>query len=188
MEKVEKHSGSSAAEKSFDLVEIEQLLFDAVTPELFCAKLSKLFRVRGTEVALMRLNRGQLTFLFPSELRTAGSVPVSNSSAVAARTTVTKKTEIFNNFVKIKHTRIFETVTLGTPETVDISEKASIQKLMSAPVLDGSIAIGVIQVCRKGFDVGSVGPDFSANDLQNLELVAKIASKMPFFTNGPSGQ
>ncbi|GAC1438920.1 MAG: hypothetical protein NVSMB58_34950 [Terriglobales bacterium] len=149
MEKVEKHSGSSAAEKSFDLVEIEQLLFDAVTPELFCAKLSKLFRVRGTEVALMRLNRGQLTFLFPSELRTAGSVPVSNSSAVAARTTVTKKTEIFNNFVKIKHTRIFETVTLGTPETVDISEKASIQKLMSAPVLDGSIAIGVIQVCRR---------------------------------------
>ena len=107
---------------------------------------------------------------------------------MAARTAVSKKTEFFNNFVKIKHTSIFETVKLGIPETVAIFEKASIQKLMSAPVLDRSIAIGVIQVCRKGFDVGSVGPDFSSNDLQNLELVAKIASKMPFFTNGPSGQ
>ena len=192
MGKVNKHSGSSvtgtAAQKAFDLDEIEQLLSEAVTPELFCAKLSRLFHVRGTEVALMRLDKGQLTFLFPSELRTAGSIPVSSSSAVAARTAVTKKTEIFNNFAKIKHTRIFETVKLGTPETVDISEKAPIQKLMSAPVLNHSIAIGVIQVCRKGFDVGSVGPDFSSNNLQNLELAAKIVSKMRFFTNGPSGQ
>ncbi|GAC1434173.1 MAG: hypothetical protein NVS1B11_29650 [Terriglobales bacterium] len=187
MARVDKHFGSgapgTAVEKSPDLAELEQALSDAVTPELFGAKLSKLFRVRGTEVALMRLDKGQLTFLFPPELRTAGSIPVSSSSAVAVRTAVTKKTELFNNFVKVKHISIFETVKLGAPESLDLSEKASIQKLISAPVLHRNKVIGVIQICRKGFDLGSVGPDFSSSDLQQLEAVAKIVSKMPFLNN-----
>lgn len=192
MARADKHSGSGAtgtvAEKPLGLEEIEHLFSEAVTPELFCAKLSKLFHVRGTEVALMRLDKGQLTFLFPAELKTAGSIPVSSSSAVAVRTAVTKKTELFNNFVKVKHISIFETVKLGTPETVDLSEKASIQKLISAPVLNHNKVIGVIQICRKGFDLGSVGPDFSLSDLQKLELVSQCASKMPFLSNDVPGQ
>ncbi len=131
----------------------------------------------------MRLDKGQLTFLFPFALRTAGSIPVSSSSAVAVRTAVTEKSELFNNFVKVKHVSIFETVKLDTSETVDLSEKASIQKLISTPVLNRNKVTGVIQICRKGFDLASVGPDFSTTDLQQLELVAKIASKMPFLNN-----
>jgi hypothetical protein len=190
MSRADKHSAASnsatATAKAYDRVELEHRLSQAETPELFCAELSKLFQVRRTEVAMMRLEKGQLMFLFPTELKTAGSIPVSSSSSVAAHTAATKKTELFNNFVKVRHISLFETVRLGTPETVDRSEQASIQKLMSAPVMHQNKALGVIQVCRKGFDLPSVGPDFSLDDLQKLEAVTKIAASMTLFKSDSS--
>lgn len=190
MSRNEKHSASStgaqATAKAYDRGKLEHTLSQAEAPEQFCAELSTLFQVRRTEVAMMRLEKGQLVFLFPIELKTAGSIPVSSSASIAAHTAVTKKTELFNNFVKVRHISLFESVRLGTPETVDQSEQASIQKLMSAPVMHQNKVLGVIQVCRKGFDLHSVGPDFSLEDLQKLELVSKIAATMPFFKGSSS--
>jgi len=37
--------------------------------------------------------------------------------------------------------------------------------------------LGVIQVCRKGYDLRSAGPDFTLDDLQQLELAAKTVAK-----------
>jgi hypothetical protein len=52
---------------------------------------------------------------------------------------------------------------------------------MSAPILDPQRKVlGVVQVCRKGFDTATAGPDFSPDDLQQLELAAKILSAMAF--------
>ena len=70
----------------------------AATPEQCCTQLSAIFHVRPNEVALLRLEEGLLRFLFPGELITAGSIPISSSSAVAAHTAVTRKIELFNNF------------------------------------------------------------------------------------------
>ena len=69
--------------------------------------------MRPDEVALLRLENGLLKFLFPTELTTAGSIPISSSTAVAAHTAVTKKVELFNNFTRVKHASIFETIKPG---------------------------------------------------------------------------
>ena len=159
---------------------VEFVLSQADTPEKFCAALAKLFGVRPKEVALLLLEKGLLKFVFPEQLQTAGSIPVSSSSSVAAHTASTKKTQLFNSFTKVKHARVFEAVKLaGAGE--DQSEQASIQKLMSVPVLSPERKVlGVIQVSRKAFDPTSAGPDFTPEDLQQLELAARVASKMPF--------
>jgi hypothetical protein len=160
---------------------VESALSQADTPEAFRAAVSKFFSVRPNEVALLRLEKGLLKFVFPDQLKTAGSIPVSSSSSVAAHTASTKKTELFNTFAKVKHARVFETVRLGTTEETDHSEQTSIQKLMSAPILNPQKKVlGVIQICRKGFELASSGPDFTSEDLQNLEAAARVAANLPF--------
>jgi hypothetical protein len=172
---------AAAAAPARDLAMIEHQLGTAGTPDQFCSALSKILRVRQDEVALLQLENNLLRFLFPDELKTAGSIPLSSTSAIAAHTATTRKVELFNNFAKIKHASIFETVRLGNKEEGEQERPATIQKLMSAPVLgDHGKVLGVIQTCRKGFDVASSGPDFTLDDLQQLELAARIAGKARF--------
>ncbi len=160
---------------------VEQVLAHSGNAHEFCAALAKLFGVRITEVALLRADKGLLKFVFPEELKTAGAIPVSSSSAIAAHTASTKKVELFNTFAKIKHARVFETVRLASKEDSEKSEHSQIQKLMSAPILDlERRVVGVIQICRKGFDLGSAGPDFTPRDLQQLETASVVAADMPF--------
>jgi len=164
---------------------VEFVLSRAVTPEKFCAALSKLFAVRLSEVALLRLEKGLLKFIFPEQLQTAGSIPVSSSSSVAADTAMTKKIRLFNAFTMVKHARVFETIKLTGGEDTDPSEQAAIQKLMSAPVLGSDQKVlGVIQISRKAFEAATAGPDFTREDLQQLEVAARVAAKLPFM-QGP---
>ena len=88
------------------------LLDQDVTPGQVCSVLARMFQVQQTEVALLRLDRGLLQFIYPEELRTAGSIPISSTS-IAAHTAISKKSEIFNNFARVKHASVFETVKLG---------------------------------------------------------------------------
>jgi GAF domain-containing protein len=176
--------GTAAARAVASESSVEFVLAKATSPEKFCEALAKLFGVRAKEVALLRLEKGLLKFLFPEQLKTAGSIPVSSSSSIASHTASTKKTELFNTFAKVKHARVFETVKLNVTEEVDHSEHSSIQKLMSAPVLSPERKVlGVIQVCRKGFELASAGPDFTLDDLQQLEIAAKVAAELPFLTD-----
>jgi len=173
--------GTAAAPARASNTSVEHVLSQSATAQQFCAALAKLFGVRPTEVALMRLQKGLLSFLYPEQLKTAGSIPVSSSSAVASHTASTKKTELFNAFVKVKHASIFESVKLIQSEDSDPTVQNTIQKLMSAPVLDAQRKVlGVIQVCRKGYDPANAGPDFTPEDLQQLELAAKVLSNLPF--------
>jgi len=157
-----------------DMSPLEHLLDQDVTPRQVCGVLAKMFEVQQTEVAILRLERGLLHFVFPDELRTAGSIPISSSS-VAAHTAISKKPEIFNNFARVKHASIFEAVKLGASEGVDTSEPLPIQKLMSAPVVDENARVlGVIQISRKGSEATFAGADFSREDLHELEMAAGI--------------
>jgi hypothetical protein len=100
---------------------------------------------------------------------------------------VTKKIELFNNFTRVKHASIFESVKPGGEKSREDGElrPATIHKLMSAPVLDtGDKVLGVIQICHKGFDLISAGPDFTLDDLQQLEQAAKALSKSAFMRVG----
>jgi len=155
-------------------------LAQAGTPEQCCVELGKLFKVRPNEVALLRLENGLLKFLCPSELSTAGSIPISSSTAVAAHTAVTKKIELFNNFTRVKHASIFESIKPGGEKSEEL-RPATIHKLMSAPIVDkADKVLGVVQICRKGFDLASSGPDFTLDDLQQLEAAAKALSHNSF--------
>src|SRR4030081_3411709 len=174
-------SGAAAAAARASNASVEHVLSHCAATQEFCAALAKLFGVRPTEVALMRLQKVCLSFLYPEQLKTAGSIPVSSSSAVAAHTASTRKTELFNAFVKVKHASIFESVKLNSSEDVEPSGQGAIQKLMSVPILDPQRKVlGVVQVCRKGFDTATAGPDFTQDDLQQLELAAKVVSNLPF--------
>lgn len=143
------------------------------TPARVCAELASIFYVRTNEVALLRLQEQILTFLFPTELRSVGAIPLS-SSAIAARTAKSRTAEVFNNFTQVRHHSVFELIKLSGSEATQV-----IQKLMSAPViqLDGMV-LGVIQISRKGVSPAAAGPDFNIRDLVKLEVAASEIGKL----------
>jgi hypothetical protein len=156
-----------------DWMELERLVSSHAGAAEICIEFSKLFRVRQTEVALLRLEGGLLRFLFPAELSTAGAIPLSSSSAIAAHTAGTRKVELYNSFLKVKHASVFESVKLSNPAETSKWEQPPIQRLMSAPVLDAEgDVLGVIQICRKGLDLSSSGSEFTLDDLRRLEHAA----------------
>lgn len=167
-------------ELSPDLQKFERMLLQSPEPtaDRVCAEIARLLHVQNTEVALLRAEKAVLKFLFPVELRSAGSIPFT-SSAVAARTAVTKTSVLSNTFLKVKHASLFETVKLHPGEASNPHEPAPIQKLMSVPVQDaeGNI-LGVIQISRKGSDPAAVGPDFTMDDLRQLEAIGGIVAKL----------
>jgi hypothetical protein len=158
------------------LLPLGSVLGQGVTALDLCMVLAKIFRVQYTEVALLRLEGGLLRFVFPEHLRTTGAIPLS-SKAVAAHTALSKKAEIFNNFARVKHASIFETIKPEAGE--DVVTPAPIQKLMSVPIMDrDSAVVGVIQVSRKGLDP-KFAQDFSREDLHDLELAAGLLATAP---------
>jgi len=161
--------------------ELEELLHEPrCTPEQVSAVLTRIFKVRLTEVGILVVATDHLTFLYPPELRAAGTIPLS-SSAIAARTAVSREPVIFNRFVNVPHHDVFETVKVNDPEIPDADRFATIQKLMSVPLIgENDEVIGVVQVCRKGPDPLVAGPDFTSNDLVTLERAARrIALLVP---------
>jgi hypothetical protein len=162
------------------LLPLGSVLGQGVTALDLCMVLAKIFRVQYTEVALLRLEGGLLRFVFPEYLRTTGSIPL-NGKAVAAHTALSKKAEIFNNFARVKHASIFETIKAGG-ETEEAPAPAPIQKLMSVPIMDrNSNVVGVIQISRKGMD-SRFAQDFSREDLHDLELAAGLLATAPLRT------
>src|SRR5205807_6614584 len=111
-----------------NLLPLGSVLGQGVTPLDVCMVLAKVFHVQYTEVALLRLENGLLRFIFPEHLRTTGAIPIS-SKAVAAHTALSKKAEIFNNFAKVKHASIFETIKPNGDDTEEHVPPSPIQKL-----------------------------------------------------------
>jgi hypothetical protein len=156
-----------------NLLPLGSVLEAGITPLDVSMILAKVFKVQHAEVALLRLEGGLLKFVFPEHLRTTGAIPIS-SKAVAAHTALSKKAEIFNNFARVKHASIFETIKAVGAEAEDPAPPAPIQKLMSVPILDqNSTVLGVIQISRKGVDPRFT-QDFSREDLHDLEIAAGV--------------
>ena len=149
---------------------IEKLELDASRGECTlprdCSEIANLFQVRTHEVAVLELCHAMLHFTYPAELRKTGLIPLI-SSAQAAKTATSKRAEIFNNFLNVRHSSVFETI------KVSGEAGSSIQRLMSAPILSptGEV-LGVIQVSRKGKSPMEAGDEFEAKDLQTLREVA----------------
>jgi hypothetical protein len=176
------HKSEEAATEEFilpeNLLPLGSVLSEGVTPLDVSMVLAKVFHVQYAEVALLRLEGGLLKFIFPEHLCTTGAIPIS-SKAVAAHTALSKKAEIFNNFARVKHASIFETIKPVGAEVEQPTPPAPIQKLMSVPILDHhSTVLGVIQISRKGLDPRFT-QDFSREDLHDLELAAGVLAASP---------
>ncbi|MFY9562203.1 MAG: GAF domain-containing protein [Terriglobales bacterium] len=182
-------TGAKLAKDSNGLHELEKMLTESPSPERVSMKLAHILNVNRNEVALLRVEKGSLRFVFPAELRAAGVIPLS-SSAVAARTATTGTSLLSNSFARVKHVSLFESVKLGAAEDSQGSEQMPIQKIMSVPVTQaGGKVVGVIQVSRKGADHSLAGSDFTGEDLKRLEKAAPVLARMPFMEeNSPLGE
>jgi hypothetical protein len=175
--------GAKAAKATVS--ELERMLSELPSSDRACLKLAQILHVRRNEVALLRLEKGSLRFIFPPELRSAGVLPLSGS-AVAARTAATRAPLLSNTFMRVRHVSLFEAVKLGTlsDEEDRSQEQMPIQKIMSVPVVGSGNVMGVVQVSRKGLDASLAGADFTGEDLKQLEQAAEILARMPFMQEG----
>jgi GAF domain-containing protein len=186
-----RHHGAGtqpAKEHTHGVHELETMITESPSIELVCVKLARILRVQRNEVALLRVEKGSLRFIFPVELRGAGVIPMTGS-AVAARTAASRTSLLSNSFARVKHVSLFESVKLGVPGE-GVAEQPPIQKIMSVPVTqaDGKV-VGVVQVSRKGPDSSLAGTDFTGDDLKLLEQASSILARMSFMEDGaPLGE
>src|SRR6202165_4059168 len=155
------NQGSAAKAAKGGVSELESMLSESPSSDRVCLKLAQILGVRRSEVAVLRLDKGSLRFIFPPELRSAGVLPLSGS-AVAARTAATRAPLLSNAFMRVKHVALFEAVKLGAQIEDRSMEQMPIQKIMSVPVAlsDGNV-VGVVQISRKGLDPAVAGVDFT---------------------------
>ncbi|HWR15596.1 MAG TPA: GAF domain-containing protein [Terriglobales bacterium] len=148
-------------------------------PGRISVEIARMFGVQSTDVGLLWVEEDKLIFLYPVELQSAGSIPLT-SSAIAAQSARGRRPLYFNNFPQVPHHTSFERIVLNNSRP--LSEMPDpIQKIMSVPIVasDG-VLLGVIQVCRKGMTPAMAGPDFTENDLQRLiEASRLIATLQP---------
>src|ERR1700687_5879341 len=130
--------------------ELESMLSESPSSDRVCLKLAQILGVRRSVVALLRLDKGSLRFIFPPELRSAGVLPLTGS-AVAARTAATRTPLLSNAFMRVKHVSLFEAVKLGAGEEDRSQEQMPIQKIMSVSVAcSGGNSMGGVRGSRYG--------------------------------------
>lgn len=137
--------------------------------------LAGLFAVAPDEVAILKMvpKFRSLKFVIPEKLSPVGTIPLTSTSALAARTARERRPELVNNFHTSRHASVFEAVPLGR----DPSE--AIHKIMSAPILDGNgkQVEGVVQISRKGRSSTDAGADFTPKDLRALAALSPILER-----------
>jgi hypothetical protein len=136
--------------------------------------IAKELRVKEDEVAILAVsNRWRhLHFLCPAALKNVGFVPLTSNSALAAHTVRDGKVEINNNFPGVRHATVFEGVKSAT------TTGESIQKIISAPILNEGKVVGVMQISRKGENAAMAGPDFTAEDLGKVQAICRPLGKL----------
>ncbi|HET8967162.1 MAG TPA: hypothetical protein VFN20_13140, partial [Candidatus Acidoferrum sp.] len=75
-------------------------------------RIAENFQVKADEVAILLVSERHknLQFLVPEALRNVGSIPLSSTSALAARTARESRPDILNNFTAVRHATVFEGV------------------------------------------------------------------------------
>jgi hypothetical protein len=154
-----------------------------LTPEnlvRIAAELSRSFGVHDDEVAILKVEQDQLTFIYPPQLSKVGVIPLNHGGSLAARTANTKRPEVLNNFAQMRHASVFESVPVESRTRVAGKSELNaivIQKVMSAPVIGAAGVLGVIQISRKGATPKAAGADFFPSELSRLAAAATALAK-----------
>ncbi|MGB7029017.1 MAG: GAF domain-containing protein [Candidatus Acidiferrum sp.] len=165
---------ASELERIATAIESDATATSQISLASIAERIAKNLGVKSDEIALMGVsNRWRhLHFLVPESLKQIGFIPLSSTSAIAARTARESRPDIINNFASVRHATVFEGVKISG-ETSEL-----IQKLISAPILSGDKVVGVIQVSRKGATPKEAGPDFSDDDLGKILALCKPLGKL----------
>jgi hypothetical protein len=142
--------------------------------EAVAEKIAKSLGVQPDEVAILGVSTRwrHLHFLVPQALKNVGFIPMSSTSALAARTARESKAEINNNFPAVRHATVFEGVKTAT------TTGESIQKIISAPILCEGKVVGVMQISRKSASAKEAGLDFTAEDLGKVLALCRPLGKL----------
>lgn len=137
-------------------------------------KIAKDLGVQPDEVAILGVSTRwrHLHFLVPQALKNVGFIPMSSTSALAARTARENRTEINNTFSAVRHATVFEGVKAAT------TTGESIHKIVSAPILCEGKVVGVMQISRKGATAMAAGADFTAEDLGKVMALCRPLGKL----------
>ena len=137
-------------------------------------KIAKSLGVQTGEVAILGVSTRwkHLHFLVPQALKNVGFIPLSSTSALAARTARENRPEINNSFTSVRHATVFEGVKAAT------TTGESIQKIISAPILCEGTVVGVMQISRKGATVMESGADFTTEDLVKVQALCGALGKL----------
>jgi hypothetical protein len=154
--------------------QLSTLTSDKERLEVMARAISQAFKVKPEEVAIFSFDSQMemICFLWPLQLRNAGSVPLSAHNSLVTRTIHENRASIDNSFTTTPHASIFERFRLGTE-----SSPLPIHKIMSVPLSCNGEVNGVIQVSRKGQSGVSAGDDFSSSQLAALANVAEVVAR-----------
>ena len=164
----------SELERLANALEKDEASLGNVSLEMLAGKIAKELHVKSDEVAILGVsNRWRhLHFLVPAALKNVGFIPLTSNSALAAKTVRESRPEINNEFAKVRHATVFEGVKAAT------TTGESIQKIISAPILNDGKVVGVMQVSRKGENSNSAGPDFGSDDLGKVLALCRPLGKL----------
>ena len=164
----------SELEKLAHAIEADASSAADVSLPALAEKIAKELRVKVDEVAILAVsNRWRhLHFLVPAALKNVGFVPLTSNSALAVRTARESRPEINNNFSAVRHATVFEGVKAAT------TTGESIQKIVSAPILNDGKVVGVIQISRKGESATNAGVDFTSDDLGKVLAICRPLGKL----------
>jgi hypothetical protein len=141
--------------------------------EIVASEIGAFFEVRAHEVGLFSVKEKQhkIEFLWPRGLPSNSHIPLEAVNSLVAKTAKKRESYIDNAFAKSRHLFLFEHF------LADKSERISVQKVMSVPVLSGDGIKGVVQLVRKGESLEEAGADFTDTNLVELQCIAGTLGK-----------
>jgi hypothetical protein len=136
------------------------------------------YSLRSHEVGLFSVNqkRREISFLLPEGMAQKGHIPLNAVNSLVAKTANELAPLIDNTFTTSRHLFMFEHM------LTEKTNRIAVQKIMSVPIISGGVAIGVIQVGKKGASLTDAGVDFTVQDLSYLVKIADIIAGYDIFS------
>jgi len=171
---------ASELERLAEALESESLATTEIPLAAMAEKIARNVGVKTDEVAILGVSTRwrHLHFLVPQALKNVGFIPLSSTSALAARTVRDNRPEINNNFSMVRHATVFEGVKAAT------TTGETIQKIISAPIRCDEKVVGVMQISRKGPTAIDAGPDFTSDDLAKVLGLCRPLGKLVWHLAG----
>jgi len=133
-------------------------------------ELAHFFAVRTHEVGIFRVNpkKHEIVFIWLQGMTSYGHIPLNAINSLVAKTANDRAATLDNSFAGSRHLFIFEHM------LAEKSERIPLQKIMSAPILNGDEVLGVLQISRKAPSLTEAGADFTTRDLDALNAISTM--------------